>query len=421
MSTHRIINFEQLASSENRRIALSIIEAGLDAIDTEKVITASMSLDGSRLKIKNKFFDLANFKKIIVIGFGKAASKAATALEKILKEKISDGIVISTAEAEYARIKGFVGTHPMPSSHNVTASKEIVELAESLGKDDLAIVIVSGGGSALLCWPNEECEQGQKLYQDFLKTSGTIKELNTVRKHLSELKGGGLAKLLYPAKTIGLIFSDVPGDSYDEVASGPTYIDNTSAKDATAILNKYGLKGYTLLDTPRDKKFFEKVDNIPIVSNTYALAAMAKKAVEFGLTASIISNSLYETPPNAIGLIFSTAAENHAVLTGGETKLQVTKDSGSGGRNQFLAMQALLNIKPGQVFISFASDGRDNGPAAGAIVDEKTLAKIKELRLDVNDYMNRFDAFNFFEKLKDLILTGSTGANVSDLVLLLNK
>lgn len=421
MSKEWIKNFDQIATSDNRKLALSIIRAGLDAIDTEKAITSSVILAGSQLKIKGQAFDLEKFKKVIIIGFGKVACRAAGALEKILDDRITDGIVIDTNRAEHEHIRAFVGTHPLPSPDNVAASKEIVNLAEGLGEDDLAIVVVSGGGSALLCWPNEECEQGQKLYQDFLKTDGTIKELNTVRKHISSLKGGGLAKFLYPAKVVGLIFSDVPGDEYDEVASGPTYMDDTTIDDAKTIIDKYGLSGYRLMDTPKDGKYFEKVINIPIVSNKNALDGMAKKGTELGLKASVISSSLYESPLKTAELIFSATGYNHLILAGGEIKLQVKENHGSGGRNQFLAMQALSFIKPGQTFIAFASDGRDNGEAAGAIVDGQTLAKVGELGLNVEDYMKHFDAFTFFEKAGDLIFTGPTEENVSDLVLLLNK
>lgn len=421
MSKEWIKNFDQIATSDNRKRALSVIRAGLDAIDTEKAIASSVILNADRLKIKGQTFDLDKFKKIVIIGFGKVACRAAAALEKILGNRINDGIVIDTNRAEHKHIRTFVGTHPMPSPDNVAASKEIVDLAESLGENDLAIVVVSGGGSALLCWPNQECEQGQKLYQDFLKTDGTIKELNTVRKHISSLKGGGLAKFLYPSEVVGLIFSDVPGDEYDEVASGPTYMDDTTIDDAKKIINKYGLSGYQLMDTPKDSKYFERVINIPIVSNKNALDGMAKKGAELGLKTSIISSSLYESPLKTAELIFSAAKDNDLVLAGGEIKLQVRENHGSGGRNQFLAMQALSFIKPGQTFIALASDGRDNGEAAGAIIDGQTLTKVGELGLDVENYMKHFDAFTFFEKAGDLIFTGPTEENVSDLVLLLNK
>lgn len=421
MTKEWIKNFDQIATSDNRKLALSIIQAGLDAIDTEKAIASSVTLDGRRLKIKDQIFDLDKFKKVVIIGFGKVACRAAAALEKILGDRITDGIVIDTNRIEHEHIRTFVGTHPMPSPDNLTASKEIVDLAESLGEDDLAIVVVSGGGSALLCWPNEECEQGQRLYQDFLKTDGTIKELNTVRKHISLLKGGGLAKFLYPAKVVGLIFSDVPGDEYNEVASGPTYMDSTTADDAKAITDKYGLIGYRLTDTPKDGKYFERVINIPVVSNESALDGMAKMGNELGLKTSIISNSLYESPPKTAELIFSAAKSHDLILAGGEIRLKVKENHGSGGRNQFLAMQVLSSIGPGQTFIALASDGRDNGPAAGAIVDSQTLTKVKELGLDTENYIKHFDAFAFFKKVGDLIFTGPTEENVSDLVLLLNK
>ncbi len=419
MNHNRIKNFDAIASTDSRAVALKIIEAGLDAIDTEKAVRASVVLEGERLKIKDRVFDLSDYKKIAVIGFGKVACRAVATLEEILGNRITDGIVIDTNEMRHKHVRMFVGTHPMPSKDNVAASKEIVDLAESLDENDLAVVIVSGGGSALLCWPNEECEQGQKLYKDFVKTSGTIKELNTVRKHLSSIKGGGLAKLLYPATTVGLIFSDVPGDVYEEIASEPTYLHTSTSADAQAVLDAYKLTGYTLQDTPKDKKFFAKVTNIPLVSNTDALRRMNEKGAELGLAVTILSSSSYESPTRVADMMFSASTEKSLVLIGGELKLKVPQNAGIGGRNETLALHALLRIIPGEIFIALASDGRDNNDAAGAIVDSATAERAKTLGLDPKEYLERFDAFTFFEKVGDLILTGPTNSNVSDLALLL--
>ena len=153
------------------------------------------------------------------------------------------------------RLQTFQGTHPLPSAENVRASGKIVQLAKQMTENDLVLVIVSGGGSALMCWPQSECEQGRRLYQNFLRAGGSIVELNTVRRHLSALKGGGLAAMLYPATVVGLIFSDVPGDNPQAVASGPTYRDETTVEDARRILGKYGLGGYALRDTRIDAKY----------------------------------------------------------------------------------------------------------------------------------------------------------------------
>ncbi len=158
----------------------------------------------------------------------------------------------------------------------------------------MIIVLVSGGGSALLCCPEKECKQGMLFTIAFLKTGGTISEMNTIRKHLSLLKGGGLAKIAYPATVIGLIFSDIPGNAFENVASGPTYKDKTTVADAEKIITENNLGNFELIETPKEDKYFEKVHNFVLVSNTTAVDAMAKKAKELDLDAKIVSTELYD-------------------------------------------------------------------------------------------------------------------------------
>jgi glycerate-2-kinase len=323
----------------------------------------------------------------------------------------------------------YEGSHPMPSPENVTVSKEIVDLSERLGENDLVIVVVSGGGSSLLCWPPEECEQGQKLYQEFLNTGGSIQELNTLRKHISFIKGGGLAKILYPAHVVALIFSDVPGDGFSDVASGLTYKDTTTVDDAKAIISKYNLGkfgNYILNETPKEDMYFERVLNIPMVSNQHALDAMASTAKDLGYMPTIISNQLYDSPEKVCDLFFEKAdscatgaATKIALLAGGEPALTVPTSHGRGGRNQHLALTALGRIQDGNIFISIGSDGVDNSLAAGAIADATTREKALKIGISGPEYMNAFNSFSFFEKTGDAIITGPTGANVSDLMVLL--
>jgi len=211
MDKKLIKNFDTLATNKQRQDALTIAEAGLQAIDTEVVLRNSIELDGTILRVAGQRFDLSRYEHTYVIGFGKVACTAAYTLEQILKDRIKDGAVVGLSERVCQTIDTYAGTHPIPSAQNYTASKHIEEVARSAKENDLVIVIVSGGGSALLCSTMGECDQGQKLFNAFLQSGGTIEELNTVRKHISKLKGGGLAKALYPATVISLIFSDVPG------------------------------------------------------------------------------------------------------------------------------------------------------------------------------------------------------------------
>ena len=418
-----IKNFAELATTENRKIALEIMESGLSAIDTEGAILNSIKLENNVLSVGDRNFVLDNFKKIKVIGFGKSSCNGALALEKILGSKIKEGVVIGLQKVSCDYIETFAGTHPKPSEINVEAGKKIYDMVDQSSKDDLIIAIISGGGSALLCPTESECEQEIKLYDAFLKTGKTITEINTIRKHLSLLKGGGLAQIAYPATVIGLIFSDVPGDNFAEVASGPTYKDKTTMADAQKIITENNLGEFNLIETPKEDKYFEKVYNFVLISNKTAVEAMVKKAQEFNLGVNTVSTDLYDEINEAIKKIFSAQENNTVVLAAGEPSIKVKNKNGKGGRNLHLGLQAIKMKMIGQnsVFISLASDGLDNSDAAGAVIDKSTIEKIEKLGLDVDDYLDRFDSYPFFQKTGDMIITGPTGANVSDLMILLTK
>ncbi len=422
MNKEWIKNRKDLATTPERQIVLDIAEAGYDAIDTKEIIRATVSLSGTTLKIQDKTFDLTGIKNIYVVGFGKASCLAASELDEILGATIKEGIAIGLAPIACDYIQTYGGSHPLPSVANVEYSDKIIQISKNLTEHDLVIVVVSGGGSALLCWPMDECKQANRLYDDFLKTGGDIKELNTIRKHISLLKGGGLAKVLYPATVIGLVFSDVPGDNFDFIASGPTYKDTTTIADAQAILDKYGLTGYTLNETPNDDQYFEKVTNIPLVSNTEALQAMKVKAESLGLKAEILSAELYDAPEQVVQKFLKEIEPGCVVLGGGEPKAIVTRDDGSGGRSERLGIEMLPFLTEQDTFAAIASDGLDNGPAAGIIEDWSTLQKVKDEGIDIEDYKERWDSLGFYQKTgNELLQTGPTQANVSDLMIMYRK
>ncbi len=414
-----INNLDALATTPARRQALQVVEAGLDAIDTEQAIRSSVSLEGETLSIGDMAVDLVRFKRIRIVGFGKASCTAAVALEQMLGLRIKDGVVIDVVSAKCEFIKTFVGTHPRPSDENVLAARDIIAMAQEVSEDDLVLVIISGGGSALLCWPQSECDQGQQLYDEFLKVGGTITELNTVRRHISSLKGGGLAKLFYPAKVIGLIFCDVPGNQCEQVASGPTFRDDSTVDDAKNILDKYGITGFELMETPKDERFFKNVTNIMLVSNTMALDAMVEKGKALGFSPVILSSALYDAPSQVIEKMMKELDRHDMVLAGGEPTIIVEGEQGSGGRNTYLAMCVLSHLQENMVFASVGSDGLDNSDAAGGIVDAQTMVRARELGLDFDAHLKRFDSYGFLQKTGDLLFTGPTGANVSDLLLLM--
>jgi len=423
MRKNWIKNFNALATTENRELALQIVEAGYEAINTESAIFNFVKLENNILKIQNENFPLNNFKKIKIIGFGKSSGAATLALEKILGDRIAQGIVISSKKVDCQYIETYAGTHPQPSETNAKVGQKIYEMVKNSTEEDLIIVLVSGGGSALLCYPESEFSQGVRLYDEFLKCGQSRIQLNTVWKHLSLFKGGGLAKIAYPATVLGLIFSDLPGNHFENVASGATYFDKSTIADAQKIITENNLGKFDLLETPKEEKYFEKVHNFIVVSNETAITAMAKKTEELGLQTKIVSTELYDTVEKVAEKMFSAGENNSVALAAGEPSLEVKDKNGKGGRNLHLGLEALKTQPIGEdsVFISFASDGIDNSDSAGAIVDQNTLEKAQKLSLNPADYLNRFDSFSFFEKTGDLLSTGSTGANVSDLMILLTK
>lgn len=411
-----ITNFSDLSISPQRKLVLKLAEKAYEAINTESVVYNQVKLIKQTLKIQNKKFDLNEYERIFVLGFGKASPKAALAIEDILKDKIADGAVIGVTEISSKRIKSFVGTHPLPSLKNVEAAKTMSSIVNSITEKDLIITLISGGGSALLCWDEEEFNQGTMLYENILKTGENIQTLNIVRKHLSKVKGGGLAKMLYPATVISLIFSDVPGDDFASVASGPTYYDHSTMYEAKAIIDKHSLGEFKLYETPKEQKYFTNVYNFPVISNKIALNSMSKTCEEFGLNFKILSASMYDDPETLLKKLQLASKKKTVILAGGEAKIVVTKSGGSGGRCEYLGMKALDFLKEGEIFVALASDGHDNSDCGGVVVDLSTKKRAKNLGLEYQKYLESFDGYNFFDKLgSEQIFTGNTDANIADL------
>ncbi len=419
--THRIRNYDVLATTPVRRDALDIIEAGLVAIDTATTVRNHVRLDGNSLTIGTRSYDLSRYRNVRVFGFGKASCQASAVMEQILGTRLHAGISIGTGTNACRTIKVCEASHPVPSSENVRHSGEIVAQCGTLSAEDLVLVIVSGGGSAMLCWPESECDQGIRLYEASVRKGLTIGELNVVRRHISSLKGGGLAKLLYPATVVGLIFSDVPGSMPDMVASGPTYPDTSTVADAQAIIDRYELGQYELLETPKDASLFKNVTNIVLISNETALQAMSETAQSLGYDTDIIASDIYDEPPALVARFTAAARAHSVILGGGESRLVIPVHGGHGGRNQYVALTAARVLQSGQVFVSIASDGSDNNDSAGALVDDATVKLATESGFDVNDALKKFDEHALLEEAGALVFTGPTGANVSDVMFLLTS
>ena len=420
-SRMEIRNFEALARSEARRKVLSILQAGYAAIDIREVLQKTIRLEGDRLFVQHHIFGLNQFEHIYVIGIGKAALAAAEVLESMLGEKITAGVILDIRPGNLKRIRTLVGTHPVPTKENTDAAKQIMDLAAGATEKDLVLTIISGGGSALLCYPFDfECTQSQKLYEASVHIGMTIEQMNTIRKHISEVKGGHLARILHPATVIGLIFSDIPGDDWELVASGPTYKDTSTVEDARRLAQDLHIGEFDFRGTPKEDIYFQRVTNIGVLCNRFALEAMAKKAKQLGYYPIIYSTQIQADAYKTGKLFTELSKPKHVILAGGEPSVIVTTD-GKGGRCQSVGLGAFSHIRDGQTFAAVASDGIDNTDAAGVILDSMSVQKARELGLHHEEAISTNTAYTFFEKLGDLIFTGPTGTNVSDLLLIVEE
>ncbi|MEK7634459.1 MAG: DUF4147 domain-containing protein [Patescibacteria group bacterium] len=442
-----ITNFQNLAKNNLRKKALEIAEAGYEAIEIKKVVLNKIKIENNILKIikiptiprdsiySEIEFDLNNFKRIFIVGIGKGSALASATLAEILGNKLSGGIALDIKNPDEFKIKNLkleilIGIHPLPSQQNIEATKKIIELADGLDENDLLINFICGGGSALACASEKEMEDSIKATKLLTKSGATIDELNIVRKHLSEFKGGGFAKIACPATILSLIISDVCGNDLSTVASGPTVFDKTTVSDAENVLKKYGLnlKDFNLYETPKDKKCFEKVSNILFACNQDAIMGMLKKSEELGLKSEIHSLALQGEAREVLFQMMSKINNKNLLIAAGETTVAFKKfPAGKGGRNQEAVLGALANRQifdieyQDAVFLSFASDGHDNTEAAGAIGDGLTVERAKELNLNIEEFLENHNSFEFFEKTGDLIFAENKCFNVADLMLVLKS
>jgi len=418
-----IKNLRKLGSTSLRKSALSIAEAGIKAVLPKNIIRDSVSVKGDLLRIKNRQFDLKNYRRLFIFAFGKAAADSAHALEKILGDRIAGGVVIDVKTYKSKRLKVFAADHPLPTERNIKAGRELVKRLESFGKfteKDIVLTVISGGASVLLCRPHQLTHTKLGVVVSaLLKRGADIKEINIIRKHLSLIHGGYFAKYVYPAKTIALLYSDVPTSDLSVIASGPTFRDSTTVKDARRIAKKYGLGKQPFVETPKDKKYFKNVSNVLVCDNLTALKAMRAKAKKLGFRPIVYSNRLRGEARYAGKKLLAKLKAGTVVLAAGETTVKV-KGSGRGGRNQELVLGSLPRLKEKEVIVSIASDGKDFAKGAGgAIADLNTLAKARKMKLNAKKYLDDNDSYNFFKKTGGLILTDPTGANVSDLMVAL--
>jgi glycerate 2-kinase len=434
-----------------RKDALVIFQAGVRAVDPVNAVKQHLKLQDDILSVEDRRYDLTKCDRVYVVGAGKASAAMARSVEEIMGDRISAGAV----NVKYGYnvplkiIRVNEAGHPVPDEAGLKATKQIIQLLQQTGDKDLIICLISGGGSALLPFPAQglTLEDKQEVTKHLLEAGATIHEVNAVRKHISKLKGGQLARLVYPSTLISLILSDVIGDKLESIASGPTAPDTSTFKGCLDILDRYnirqripaavlehlerGAKG-EIEETPKaDDPAFKKTQNVIIGSNIMAVKAAKEKAQELKYH-SLIHSSFIEGEAREAARVHAVLAKEilntgspvprpACVISGGETTVTI-RGKGLGGRNQEFALAAAIGIDGLEdvVILSGGTDGTD-GPtdAAGAVVDGETVRRAKALGLDAGHYLRENDSYHFFKPLGDLLVTGPTYTNVMDLQLVI--
>jgi hydroxypyruvate reductase len=434
-----------------RQDAHRIFDAGVAAVDPIEAVKRHLHRQDHILEIAGRSYQLSKYRHISVIGAGKASARMALAVEEVLGDSFDGGIVI--VKYGYAvplrKISVIEAGHPLPDPAGVEGAVRIIETLHNASEDDLVLFLISGGGSALLPCPADglTLEDKQRTTQILLDCGATIHEINAVRKHISKIKGGRLARLACPATIVSLILSDVIGDSLESIASGPMVPDATTFSDCWRIVEhyklqekippavrdllKHGASGH-IEETPKaGDPAFTKIQNVLIGSNRLALEAARKKAAALGYN-SLLLSSLIEGETQTVAAVHTAIAKEISVtgnpisrpacvISGGETTVTI-RGGGLGGRNQEFALAAAIQLEGVKevVILSGGTDGSD-GPtdAAGGIVDGGTVERARAQGLDAEDYLRRNDSYHLLKSTHDLLITGPTYTNVMDLHVML--
>lgn len=447
----RIGEEETVGKCEEIRLdAWGIVRAALAAVDPRACVRRALVRHGDLFWTGTNSYDVH---RVRVVGMGKAAGAMARAAEEILADRIDTGLVV-TADGYWTptdRVEVIEAGHPVPDERGLDAARRIVDLVDDAEEGDLVVVLISGGGSALLTFPADGLSLSDlaKTNELLLRSGAPIAAMNAVRKHLDQLKGGQLARRAAPARVLALILSDVPGDPLDVIASGPTVPDPTTYADAEQILQDYGLwdkvppsvrehlaRGAAgeAVETPKPgDPLFARVGNVLVGTGSMAAEAAVAEGEARGYHGLILTTTLVGEAREAGKVIASLAQEvvrfgrpvppPGLLVAAGETTVTV-RGGGKGGRNQELALSAAIGIAglEGVVVCALGTDGRD-GPtsAAGAIVDGKTVDRANRSGINVHDALRQNDSHRALDASDDLVITGPTGTNVGDLCFVLVK
>jgi glycerate 2-kinase len=432
-----------------QKTAVKIFRSGVESVLPKNLVSHNIILNDNILTCQDSSYDLSSFEHIYVTGFGKASASMAQAIENLLGKRITGGHIVTkyghSVQLKWIEISE--AGHPIPDYNGLEGTEKIVQIAGKAAIYDLVIVLISGGGSALLTdIPEGISLDDLKDTNRVLVNSGAdIGEMNSVRKHLSRLKGGQLARLVYPATLLTLLISDVIGDSLDVISSGPTVADPTTFNDALRVVDKYNLEASippSVMDylvkgqsgsIPETAKNGDpgliRTRNFLLGNNETALLNSKNRAIKLGYEAIILSDKVSGDVKEVSEYLhseiiaYSRVSENKriALLFGGEPTVQPT-GNGKGGRNQHLALLMAKKIAgmKGVTFLSAGTDGTD-GPtdATGAICDGSTFQQATNLGMEIMEYTRNYDAYSFFEAVGGLLKTGPTHTNVMDLMIIL--
>jgi hydroxypyruvate reductase len=434
-----------------REHSRQIFTAGVAAVDPVTAVQHTVQRRGDTLRIAGTTYDLQRYAHVYVIGAGKAGATMAQGLATVLGAQLSGGAVTVKYghAAPVARLTIFEAAHPLPDAAGVRAAQAIMHIAAQAGPDDLVFCLLSGGGSALLPAPSPGISLAEKQQTTslLLDCGASIDEINVVRKHISQIKGGQLARLAVPATLITLVLSDVVGDRLDAIASGPTVADPSTYQDCLDIVTRYELlerlpasvrthlqagQAGAHPDTPKaGDAALARCQTVIIGNNRLALQAARDTAQALGYRSLILSSTIQGETRHIARMHAAMAQEmRHSgaplappacLISGGETTVTI-RGTGKGGRNQEFALAAALDIAGLEdvVIFSAGTDGTD-GPtdAAGALADGLTVQRAKALGMEAAQFLRHNDAYHFFTPLDDLVITGPTGTNVMDIHLLL--
>ena len=434
---------------DHRQEAIGIFLAGVESVKPDSLIKRYVSIKDDVLQIESISFNLPTISNIYVVGAGKASASMALAIENILGPRITAGHIV-TKYGHSVPLKHITLTeagHPVPDENGLKGTDHILSIVKNADKNDLVICLISGGGSALLADvpDGSSLDDLKNLSSILLRCGADIKEMNCIRKHLSRVKGGQLARAAFPARVVSLILSDVIGDPLDVIASGPTAPDPSTFADAIEIIRKYnienevpgqirrilqeGLENKRQETLKESDEMFLLTSNLIIGTNLLSLATAKEKAESLGYYCQIVTNKLDGDIIDVAAKIIERvkAVKNEltrkriCLLFAGEPTIRIT-GKGIGGRNQHLAVlfATMAGDIPGITFLSGGTDGSD-GPtdAAGAVVDAQTLDNASKLNLDMSQYIANNDSYNFFKQTGGLIITGPTQTNVMDLMVVL--